>query len=222
MGNTMETLIRYRTPGDLFNPGKRPPGHVLDPIIRSAARTASETLQELGVQHRTEYIDGRDGRDGTPARSRPSSTGPSSYWQAPGRSPCPYRTAGPWKARRRTERHPAGRTCTPAGPGAARDPGENPGAGLPGSRIRRADSRADMGRKLALSARSTARLAQGENRHEPEGRKRRNGRNTAGQDHGDSDRHRHRHRGRGPDLPHHQHRQGHRRPAGRRPGDGNQ
>ena len=61
----METLISYRTPGDLFNPEKRPPGHVLDPIIRSAVRTASGTLQELGVPHRTEYIDGRDGPRGT-------------------------------------------------------------------------------------------------------------------------------------------------------------
>ena len=60
----METLISYRTPGDLFNPEKRPPGHVLDPIIRSAVRTACSTLQELGVPHRTEYIDDRDGRDG--------------------------------------------------------------------------------------------------------------------------------------------------------------
>lgn len=64
MGDMMETLISYRTPGDLFNPEKRPPGHVLDPIIRSAVRTASETLQELGVPHRTEYIDRRDSRDG--------------------------------------------------------------------------------------------------------------------------------------------------------------
>ena len=61
----METLISYRTPGDLFNPEKRPPGHVLDPIIRSAVRTASATLQELGVPHRAEYIDGRDSRDHT-------------------------------------------------------------------------------------------------------------------------------------------------------------
>ncbi len=65
MGDTMETLISYRTPGDLFNPEKRPPGHVLDPIIRSAVRTASATLEELGVPHRAEYIDGRDSRNHT-------------------------------------------------------------------------------------------------------------------------------------------------------------
>ena len=65
MGNTMEILISYRTPGALFNPEKRPPGHVLDPIIRSAVRTASSTLQELRVPHRTEYIDNRDDTGGT-------------------------------------------------------------------------------------------------------------------------------------------------------------
>ena len=56
----MEINISYHTPPGLFDPDKRPPGHVLDPIIRSAAQFASRVLEQAGVPHRVRRIDGRD------------------------------------------------------------------------------------------------------------------------------------------------------------------
>jgi hypothetical protein len=132
MGDMMETLISYRTPGDLFNPGKRPPGHVLDPIIRSAARTASETLQELGVQHRTEYIDGRDGRDG---RDGPGETG--QFYGAliilagPGQESVPIPYGWALEGAAQDGETPRWKNLHACRAGCSQDPGENPGQDCP-------------------------------------------------------------------------------------------
>ena len=60
MGTNTSRHISYHTPPGLFDPGRRPPGHVLDPIIRSAAHFASTVLEQAGVPHRVRRIDGRD------------------------------------------------------------------------------------------------------------------------------------------------------------------
>ena len=60
MGTNTSRHISYHTPPGLFDPGRRPPGHVLDPIIRSAAHFASRILEQAGVPHRVRRIDGRD------------------------------------------------------------------------------------------------------------------------------------------------------------------
>ena len=60
MGTNTSRHISYHTPPGLFDPGRRPPGHVLDPIISSAVRSASSALERAGVPHRVLRIDGRD------------------------------------------------------------------------------------------------------------------------------------------------------------------
>ena len=60
MGTNTSCHISYHTPPGLFDPGRRPPGHVLDPIISSAVRSASSALERAGVPHRVLRIDGRD------------------------------------------------------------------------------------------------------------------------------------------------------------------
>ena len=56
----MDTGIQYQLPQEMFNENKRPPGHVCDPLIRQAARTATKVLEELNLPHQIRYVDQRD------------------------------------------------------------------------------------------------------------------------------------------------------------------
>ena len=53
-------VIQYHLPQKIFNENKRPPGHVCDPLIRQAARTARKILEDLGFPHQVRYVDQRD------------------------------------------------------------------------------------------------------------------------------------------------------------------
>ena len=56
----MDIVIKYKLPQEIFNQNKRPPGHVCDPLIRQAARTATKLLEDLGLPHQVTYVDQRD------------------------------------------------------------------------------------------------------------------------------------------------------------------
>ena len=56
----MDTSIQYQLPQEMFNENKRPPGHVCDPLIRQAARTAAKVLEEMNLPHQVKYVDQRD------------------------------------------------------------------------------------------------------------------------------------------------------------------
>ena len=56
----IDTGIQYQLPKEIFNEKKRPPGHICDPLIRQAARTATKVLGELNVPHQIRYVDQRD------------------------------------------------------------------------------------------------------------------------------------------------------------------
>ena len=56
----MDIVIQYQLPQEIFNENKRPPGHVCDPLIRQAARTAKKVLEELDLPHQVRYVDQRD------------------------------------------------------------------------------------------------------------------------------------------------------------------
>ena len=56
----MDITIQYRLPREIFNENKRPPGHVCDPLIRQAARTATKLLEDLDLPHQVRYVDQRD------------------------------------------------------------------------------------------------------------------------------------------------------------------
>ena len=57
---SMGIVIKYQLPLEIFNENKRPPGHICDPLIRQAARTARKVLEDLGLPHRIRYVDQRD------------------------------------------------------------------------------------------------------------------------------------------------------------------
>ena len=56
----IDTGIQYQLPKEIFNEKKRPPGHICDPLIKQAARTATKVLEELNVPHQIRYVDQRD------------------------------------------------------------------------------------------------------------------------------------------------------------------
>ena len=56
----IDTGIQYQLPQEMFNENKRPPGHVCDPLIRQAARTATKVLEELNLPHQITHVDQRD------------------------------------------------------------------------------------------------------------------------------------------------------------------
>ena len=56
----MDITIQYHLPQGMFNENKRPPGHVCDPLIRQAAKTATKLLEELDLPHHLKYVDQRD------------------------------------------------------------------------------------------------------------------------------------------------------------------